>query len=111
MMLAAVMLRGTDCIEGSAWSAIPQPTGWQRIADEIKAAFIFAGAYFVNVQRCYFISLCHCRVETKRGQRLGCIALLGPSFDSGKGRIKWLAPFEPQCCNDNLAHRCSEREI
>jgi hypothetical protein len=28
---------------------VPQPTEWQRIGDEIKAAFIFARSDFVNV--------------------------------------------------------------
>jgi hypothetical protein len=36
-----------DCV----WLAIPQPTEWQRIGDQIDAAMIFARADFVNVQQ------------------------------------------------------------
>ena len=39
-----------DSIRDSIGIAIPQPTKWQRIADEIDTAFIFALADFVNVQ-------------------------------------------------------------
>jgi hypothetical protein len=31
--------RVADCV---IWRVIPQPTEWQRIADQINAAFIFA---------------------------------------------------------------------
>jgi len=36
------------------WPGISQATEWQRIGDQIDAAFIFAGADFVNV-----FNLCH----------------------------------------------------
>jgi hypothetical protein len=47
------MLRVTDCIAGSVWSAIQEPTKWQRIGNKIDAAFMFARADFVNVGRQY----------------------------------------------------------
>jgi hypothetical protein len=34
-----------DCV----WFAIPQPTEWQRIGNQIDGAMIFARADFVNV--------------------------------------------------------------
>jgi hypothetical protein len=34
-------------------SAIAKPTEWQRIGDQIDAAFLFAGADFVSVQGMY----------------------------------------------------------
>jgi hypothetical protein len=40
------MLRVSDCI---IQRVIPQPTEWQRIADQIDAAMIFARSDFVNV--------------------------------------------------------------
>jgi hypothetical protein len=54
IMLAAEELRVVDCIPDSARLAIPQPTEWQRIGDQINAAFIFPRADFVNV-----FSFCH----------------------------------------------------
>jgi hypothetical protein len=41
----------TNHIAHRIWFAIPQPTEWQRIGNEIKAAFIFARAHFVFVHR------------------------------------------------------------
>jgi hypothetical protein len=38
-----------DCIADCVWLAVPQPTEWQRIGNQIDAAMIFARAYFVNV--------------------------------------------------------------
>jgi hypothetical protein len=38
--------RIADCIQ----FAIPQPTEWQQIGNQIKAAMIFARADFVNVR-------------------------------------------------------------
>jgi hypothetical protein len=38
-----------DCIRDSSSIAIPQPTEWQRIGDQINAAMIFARTDFVNV--------------------------------------------------------------
>jgi len=33
--------------------AVPQPTEWQRIGDQIEAAFIFARANFTNTGICH----------------------------------------------------------
>jgi hypothetical protein len=46
IMCAATMFRVVDCIGDFQ---IPQATERQRIGDQIKAAFIFARADFVNV--------------------------------------------------------------
>jgi hypothetical protein len=43
------MLRVPDCIAIRIRLAVPQPTEWQRIADQIKAAIIFARSDFVNM--------------------------------------------------------------
>ena len=43
------MLRISECIRDGASIAIPQPTKWQRIGNQIDAAFIPARADFVNV--------------------------------------------------------------
>ena len=32
---------------------IPQPTEWQRVGDEIKAAFVSTRSHFVNVHEIY----------------------------------------------------------
>jgi hypothetical protein len=43
----------SDRIRGCVRAAVPQPTDWQRIGNQINAvdaAFIFARAYFVNVR-------------------------------------------------------------
>jgi hypothetical protein len=39
----------SNSIRGGISAGVPQPTEWQRIGDEIKTAFIFARAHFVNV--------------------------------------------------------------
>jgi hypothetical protein len=39
-----------DCIRDGTRPAIPQPTEWQRIGNQIDAACVFAGAAFVGVQ-------------------------------------------------------------
>ena len=36
------MLCVSDCVGDSVSIAIPQPTEWQRIGNQIEAAFIFA---------------------------------------------------------------------
>jgi hypothetical protein len=46
---AAVMLRAADCIADRIRPVVPQPTESQGIADEIDAAFVFAGANFAKV--------------------------------------------------------------
>ena len=43
------MLRVSDCVADCVRLAIPQPTEWQRIGNQIDAAMIFARADFVNV--------------------------------------------------------------
>ena len=43
------MLRVSDGVADCIRLAIPQPTEWRRIGDEIKAAFIFARADFVKM--------------------------------------------------------------
>jgi hypothetical protein len=35
----------------AVWLAIPEPTEWQRIGDQIDTAFIFARAEFVFMHR------------------------------------------------------------
>ena len=45
------MHRVSDCIREGVRFAMPQPTEWQRIGDEIKAAFVFARADLVFVHR------------------------------------------------------------
>jgi hypothetical protein len=45
------MLRISDYITDSVWSAIQEPTEWQRIGNQIDTAFIFARADFVNVSK------------------------------------------------------------
>jgi len=50
VMSAAVKLCVTNCIADCVWLAIPQPTEWQRVGNQISAAVIFARADFVNVQ-------------------------------------------------------------
>ena len=45
------MLRISDCIRDAIRLAIPQPTEWQHVRNEIDAAMIFAGPDFVNVLR------------------------------------------------------------
>jgi hypothetical protein len=48
-MRAAAVLRISDCITGSVWSAIQEPTGWQRIGNYIDDAFVFARTDCVNM--------------------------------------------------------------
>ena len=49
IMLAAAMLCASDGIRDGVRLAVPQPTEWQRIGDQISAAMIFARTDFVNV--------------------------------------------------------------
>jgi len=39
------MLGVVDCV----WLAVPQPTEWQHLRNQIDAAMIFAEADFINV--------------------------------------------------------------
>ena len=51
------MLRVADCITDRIRLVIPQPTKWQRIGNQIDAAFVFARADFVKVHRIFFAML------------------------------------------------------
>jgi hypothetical protein len=44
------MLCISNCIADSVWFAIPQPTEWQHIGDQIDAAFIIARANLLGVR-------------------------------------------------------------
>jgi hypothetical protein len=46
------MLRVSDCIRDSTRPAIPQPSEWQHIGNQIDAAFIFAWADFRSFMIC-----------------------------------------------------------
>jgi hypothetical protein len=50
IMWAAAMLSVSDCIRDGIGIAIPQPTEWERIGNQINAAFMFAGSDFVNAK-------------------------------------------------------------
>jgi hypothetical protein len=45
------MFRIADCIRGCVRFAIPQPTEWQRIGNEINAAMISARSHFIRMLR------------------------------------------------------------
>jgi hypothetical protein len=51
--------------------AVPQPTEWQGIGDQIDAAFVFAWADFVNVHRVkkqlLFRAAIFCKAKGKYG--------------------------------------------
>src|SRR5436309_2099136 len=52
-------MRGVpDCVADRVWFAVPQPTEWQRIGNQIDAAMIFAGAHFVNVHPSSTVRFC-----------------------------------------------------
>ena len=40
--------KGPNCVADCVWLAVPQPTEWQRIGNQIDAAMIFARSDFVN---------------------------------------------------------------
>ena len=42
IMRSTAVLRVIDCVADCVWLSIPQPTEWQRIGNQIDAAFIFA---------------------------------------------------------------------
>jgi hypothetical protein len=44
----------SDCVADRIWPGIPQASEWQRIGNQIKAAFVSARADFVNVSRHFF---------------------------------------------------------
>jgi len=45
-----------DCVAHRVGLAVPQPTEWQHIGNEINAAFIFARANVVSVDRFWNLS-------------------------------------------------------
>ena len=45
----AVEFRISDCVADCVWLAVPQPTKWQRVGNQIAAAMISARPDFVNV--------------------------------------------------------------
>jgi hypothetical protein len=44
-------------IADRVWFAVPEPTEWQRIGNQINAALVFAWSDFVNVHRIFFTML------------------------------------------------------
>jgi hypothetical protein len=48
-MRTAVELGVPDCVRHGVWVTVPQATKWQRIGNQMDAAFIFARADFVTV--------------------------------------------------------------
>jgi hypothetical protein len=46
---ATAVFRVSDGVRNCIRTVVPEPTEWQRIGNQIDAAFIFAWAYFVNV--------------------------------------------------------------
>ena len=42
------MLRVVDCVANCVWLAVPQPTKWQRIGNQIDAPFILVQADLVK---------------------------------------------------------------
>ena len=43
------MLGVADCVADCIWLAVPQATEWQRIGNQIDAAFVFARTDCVNM--------------------------------------------------------------
>jgi hypothetical protein len=50
VMWTAAMLRVADCVVDRIRFAVPQPTEWQRIGNQIDAAMVFARSDFASVQ-------------------------------------------------------------
>ena len=48
-MCPTVKLCVADCVGHCIWLAIPHPTEWQRVGDQIDAALVAARMDFVNV--------------------------------------------------------------
>ena len=46
---AAAVLHISACIGGRVRLAIPQPTEWQRIGNQISVAFVFARTHFMKM--------------------------------------------------------------
>jgi hypothetical protein len=49
VMRAAAMFGVSDCIVDRVWLAVLEPTEWQRIGNQIDAAFVAAWTDFVRV--------------------------------------------------------------
>jgi hypothetical protein len=45
--IMSIELGISDCVRDGVWFAIPQPSDWQNIANQIETAMIFARAYFL----------------------------------------------------------------
>ena len=54
-MCATAMLRVINGIASRVRPVIPQAAEWQRIGNQIDAAFIFAWAHFVNVHHLLYL--------------------------------------------------------
>jgi len=46
--LASCAIRPPNRLTGRIWFAVPEPTEWQRVANQLDATMIFAGAHFVK---------------------------------------------------------------
>jgi hypothetical protein len=51
-MSAAEKLCVANCVADRVWLAVPKPTEWQRVGNQINASMIFARVNFVNVHVC-----------------------------------------------------------
>ena len=49
VMWTAAMLRVADCVVDRIRFAVPQPTEWQRIGNQIDAAMVFARSNLLNM--------------------------------------------------------------
>jgi hypothetical protein len=63
------MPRLSDCIADCVRLAVPQPTEWQRIGNQIKAATILAPADLVNVSRASHRKRTRTEVLPQHGQQ------------------------------------------
>jgi hypothetical protein len=88
------MLRVPDCVIGCIGFGVPQPTEWQHIGDQIKAASIFARANFVNVQQITYRSA---RSTSSQGQAhiVSTAIRLPRSYESGPEVGTWFS-IDPQ---------------
>ena len=46
---AGAKLRVVNCFADCVWLAVPEATKWQRIGDQIDAAFVFTGTDLASV--------------------------------------------------------------
>jgi hypothetical protein len=56
IMRSAAMLRVTDSVRDGIRPAVPEPTEWQGIGNQIEAAFIAARAYSVMCALITFVA-------------------------------------------------------